>query len=180
MPELDTAAIEQYTKGRLVADDPETSRLLSAALISARRYCGWHVTPVKDADEIVLDGPGGSLLRLPTLRLVTLVSVVEDGVTLSLDDLEWSPIGLVRKKTGAPWSCKFGAITVKMDHGFDDLGDWDSAVLSFIDRMSKAPDGGQPIRVGPFEWAEERIAAGSAFSMVELAILELYRLERPA
>lgn len=177
---LDAAALAQYTKGILAEGDPAAGRFLAAGLAAAQRWCGWHVTPVREDHEVELDGPGGPLLRLPTLQLDELVSVVEDGVTLSLDDLEWSQVGLVRKKSGAYWSCKLGAITVTMTHGFTDAADFETAVFSFVDRVSKAPSGGKPVQVGPFRWPEERIAAGTAFSMVELSILEQYRLERPA
>lgn len=177
---LTPAALALYTKGRLAADDPETTRSLDAGRVTAQRWCGWHVTPELEGHEVEIDGPGGPLLRLPTLRLVDLISVVEDGVTLSLDDLEWSRIGLVRKKSGVWWSNKLGAITVTMDHGFEDAPDFEAAVLSVADRMSQAPTGGQPIAVGPFRWAEDKIESGSAFSMAELSILEQYRLERPA
>ncbi|MGH3954522.1 MAG: hypothetical protein ACRDTI_10850 [Mycobacterium sp.] len=174
---LDTAALAKYTKGRLAANDSETERNLAAGLAVVRRWCGWHVAPVEEGHEVEVDGPGGSLLRLPTLRLAELVSVVEDGVTLSLGDLEWSKTGLVRKKSGAPWSSKLGAITVTMDHGFSEAGAFEAAVLSFIDRTSQAPTGGKPIAVGPFKWPEEKTVSGSAFSMTELSILDLYRLE---
>lgn len=174
---LNAAALAQYTKGRLVADDSETERNLAAGLAAVQRWCGWHVTPVKQGHEVGLDGPGGPLLRLPTLRLVELLSVSEDGATLNLGSLEWSKTGLVRKKSGALWSSKLGAITVTMDHGFAEAADFESAVLSYIDRMSKAPTGEEPIAVGPFRWPEMKIGAGSAFSMTELAILDLYRLE---
>ncbi|RIS72036.1 hypothetical protein D2E70_03595 [Mycobacteroides abscessus] len=174
---LDAAALAQYTKGRLTVDDSEAGRNLAAGLAAVQRWCGWHVTPVKQDHEVELDGPGGPLLRLPTLRLVELLSVTEDGVALNLGSLEWSKTGLVRKKSGAPWSCKLGAITVKMNHGFAEAADFEAAVLSYIDRMSQTPEGGKPIAVGPFRWAEEKTAAGSAFSMAELSILDLYRLE---
>ncbi len=177
---LTPAALANYTKGRLAESDSETIRNLAAGTAAAQRWCGWHVTPVKEDHEVEIDGPGGPLLRLPTLRLEALVSIVEDGVTLNLADLEWSRIGLVRKKSGAWWTAKMGAITVKMDHGFEDAADFEAAVLSVADRMSLAPTGGQPIGVGPFKWAEDKVTAGSAFSMVELSILEQYRLERPA
>jgi hypothetical protein len=174
---LDAAALARYTKGRLVSEDSETDRNLAAGLAVVQRWCGWHVTPVKEGHEVELDGPGGPLLRLPTLRLVELVGVIEDGATLSLDSLEWSKTGLVRKKSGAPWSTKLGAITVTMDHGFAEAADFESAVLSYVDRTSQAPTGGKPIAVGPFKWPEEKTVSGSGFSMTELSILDLYRLE---
>lgn len=175
MPELSAADVAQYTKGRLAAPVPpdtdnETTRLLAERLTAARRYCGWHVTPVREDDELTLDGPGGRLLRLPTLRLVELVEVTENGVTLDVADLNVSPLGLVSKKSGGYWASNFGAITVKMTHGFDTAPDFDAAVLSAIDRASFAPEGGRLRVIGPFQYETE--GSGS-----ECAILDLYRLE---
>lgn len=176
---LDAATLEEYTKERLKEGDLEAERLLDAGLAAARRWCGWHVTP-EESHEVTLDGPGGQLLRLPTLRLVELGSVTEDGVALDAGDLEWSRIGLVRKRSGALWTARLGAITVTMTHGFEVGTDFEAAVLSVIDRTSRAADGGAPIQVGPFRWAEDQMASGSAFTMAELSIFEQYRLERPA
>lgn len=138
MAELETADVEQYTKGRLAASDPETARLLDAALKAVRRYCGWHVTPVRTDTGLVVDGPGGRLLSLPTLQLVELVAITEDGNALDVADLHYSAAGLVRKKSGRSWSHRYGALSVTMRHGFDEASDWQSAVLELVDRMSAA------------------------------------------
>ena len=84
MPELTTADVEQYTGGRLDKDHPETISLLARGLGAARRFCGWHVTPVQTDTDRVLDGPGSRLLRLPTLRLNALTAVTEDGTELDM------------------------------------------------------------------------------------------------
>lgn len=182
MPELTVDDVEQYTRKRLDKNDTETERLLAAGLATVRQFCGWHVTPVKTGHEVELDGPGGRLLALPTLRLITLTEVTEDGRPVDVSRLYVSKRGLVRKKSGGFWSPHYGAITVTMDHGIDDddAGAFNAAVLSFIDRMSKAPTGGDPIAVGPFRWAEQKTVSRTAFSATELAILEQYRLESPA
>jgi hypothetical protein len=184
MAELTPDDVAQYTSGRLAADNAETQRLLSAGLTAARRYCGWHVTRLIDEnddftpDEVTLDGPGSTLLVLPTLRLVELVSVTEDGVDLDIDtDLRVSARGLVRKRSGACWSWHYGSITVTMDHGFEDADDFNAAVLSFVDRSSLAATGGRLNAVGPFLYATETMATASPFSVVERALLEQYRLE---
>lgn len=171
MAELSAAAVEQYTKGRLAQGDPETVRLLAEGLSAARRYCGWHVTPIVTDDEVTLDGPGGRLLRLPTLRLGELTSVRENGVELGVDTLYVSALGMVSKRSGGCWSDKFGAIEVTMTHGFDAAPDFDAAVLSAIDRASFASSGGRPRVVGPFQYETDG-------SHSECLILDLYRLER--
>lgn len=179
MPELTELDVENYTEGRLSRDADETTRWLNTGLGAARRYCGWPVTPVHADDVVTLDGPGTRLLALPTLALGELKEVVEDGVTLDLAGLDVSPRGLVCKKSGALWSARLGAITVKMTHGYTDAPDWQSAVLSFIDRMSlEAGGNGAPRVIGPFQYdTAPRAAVASAFSDAERMLLDLYRLE---
>jgi len=175
---LAPADVQRYTSGRLAADNPETQRLLSAGLAAARRFCGWHVAPVKQNQEVTLDGPGGKLLVLPTLALVELTSVEEDGVALDVDnDLRVSPRGLVQKRSGGLWCRHYGAVQVTMTHGYEEAPGFNAAVLSFVDRSSLAPSGGRANVIGPFQYPVEAMAAASAFSTVERSLLEQYRLE---
>lgn len=169
--------LADYTRGRLDADADETERVLAAALAEVRRWCGWHVSPAVGS-EITLDGPGGPLLRLPTKLVVELTGIVEDGADIDLDTVQLSRTGLVRKNSGANWTTALGGIVVTMTHGFDEAPDFEAAVLSVADRRSQTPAGGVAVAVGPFRFSED--APASAFSPAELAILGLYRLERPA
>jgi hypothetical protein len=129
---------------------------------------------------VILDGPGGRLLRLPTLRLIidSDFELVEDGTTRAVADLYVSERGMLRKRSGCAWSCHFGAITATFTHGYDDADDFNAAVLSYIDRASLAPSGGRARVIGPFQYDTESMAAGSAFTVAEKAKLDLYRLER--
>lgn len=178
MPLLVGADVERYTRGRVKQSDPETVRLIARGYAAARRFCGWHVTPIESDDVLTLDGPGGRLLRLPTLRLVIPppLAIVEVGAALDAAEIEVSLSGLMRKRGGC-WTDRLGGIQVTMTHGFDDAPDFDAAVLSWIDRMSCAPDGGRPKGVGPFQYDSEAMDPGSAFSVVERSLLEQYRLE---
>jgi hypothetical protein len=180
---LDVDGLADYTGGRLDPDDDETAAVLARSLAEARRWCGWHVCPVITS-EVTLDGPGGLLLRLPTLRVVEITALTEAGVQLDLDVLEWSQIGLVRKLSGACWTPRFSGVMVNLSHGFDEseAADFEAAVLSVADRKSLAAAGGAPTVVGPFRWggSEDKATGGTAFTSTELSILEQYRLERPA
>lgn len=176
MAELTPDDVERYTSGRLGKTAAETLRLLSFGLTAARRFCGWVVT-YTEADVVTLDGPGSTLLALPTLRLDKVTEVVENGVTLDVATLEVSPRGMVRKPGCGFWSDRFGAIKVTMDHGFEDADDFNAAVLSFVDRSSFAAAGGRYKAIGPFQYDTAAMAAGSAFSVVERSLLEQYRLE---
>ncbi|QSN50317.1 head-to-tail adaptor [Mycobacterium phage prophiGD05-2] len=195
MPELDEAAVAQYTQGRLVADDPETGRLLRAALAAARAYCGWHVTPVKTDDTVELDGPGGNTLMLPTLKLISLSEVRErvgayggsvNEVVYAPAQLETSRHGMVRKRPGLTphgpwWTHELGAITVKMTHGYaeDEAANWQDAILSMVDRVSTMIGGGPFIGIGPFQYGATTSSSSvhSQFSDAERATFDLYRLE---
>lgn len=132
---------EQYTKGRLKQTDPETVRALNAAKARARRYCGWHVSPVQ-SQTITLDGDGGMYLFLPTLKVVTLTSVTVDGEALSLVDdvkqLAETPGVLVREGYGR-WPCGFSNISVVLTHGYTqyEAQDWREAVLRLVDQASQ-------------------------------------------
>lgn len=179
MPELNVAAVEQYTQGRLDRDDPLTAELLADGLGTARRWCGWHVTPVIDDDVHVLDGPGSRLLALPTLRLAypVALTIVENGVELDGADIDVSLRGMVTKRNGALWTNRLGGIAVTMSHGFDAAPDFNAAVLSLVDRMSLAASG-VPVSVGPFRWSEDK--PEGVFTAGERGRLEQYRLEAPA
>jgi hypothetical protein len=175
MPELDSTIVELFTAGRLLTGAPETERALAAALAAARRYCGWHVTPVR-TDVVTLDGSGDVLLALPTRKLVTLITVVEDGVPLSIADLAPSEEGrILTKKSGACWTRNYRAIEVTMTHGYDTAPDFDNAVLSALNRASFSSSvGGASQTAGPFQYTpqgptEEEKCALAAYRIEPLA-----------
>lgn len=149
MPELDVSDVDSFTGGRLSEDDDEVARMLAAALRTARRYCGWSVTPIVTDFAVTLDGPCSKILTLPTRRLVELTSITEDGTVIDLSTIRWSaggPPGIlerpvsVRKKSGGWWKSYYSCIDVVMTHGYDDdeAADWRYAVLSMVDQMGQA------------------------------------------
>lgn len=148
MPELTTLDVENFTNARLDSLDPNVQLMLNGAVTLARRQAGWHVSPVREDDEIILDGPDSRILYLPTRKLNALTSIEEDGVDLDLATLRWSaggPPGLlespvrVRKRSKGWWSDEYQAITVVMDHGYTEAeaADWRLAILGMVDEMSR-------------------------------------------
>ena len=138
MAELTAAHVAEFTGGRL-ADDEQTEDLLAAALAAARRYCGWHVCPVRFGDVVTVDGPGGRVLSLPTLNLITLSSAVESGAAVDVSLLDVSRRkGTVEKYPTGCWTSRKGGVTVTMTHGFTEAeaADWRRAVLRLVDAMS--------------------------------------------
>jgi hypothetical protein len=148
--DLQPSDVATYTNQRMAADDPLTAELLTGALAAARDYCEWHVTPVITNFEVTLDGPGSRILVLPTLRVETLNSVTEHGVSLSLDNIQMSAAGPVRLRKinnstpppgaiwGHRWSHLYSSIIVNMDHGYDTArgADFRLAVLDCCDRFA--------------------------------------------
>lgn len=176
---LDVEAVEAFTQGRLDAGDPETERQLDAALAAARRYCGWHVTPVLTDQVITLDGTGITYLVLPTLALGAVSGVNEDGTEIDVADLQVSPRGLIRKKSGQPWTSSLGSVTVTATHGYASAPDFEAAILGAIARGAFAADGGARV-IGPFQYSEPAVAGAALFTDSERAILDGYALEATA
>lgn len=156
MAELTPADVSAYTKGRLDEGDPETQRMLDAALASARRYCQWHVSPVKTGDVLTLDGPCGRVLDLPTRRLSAVTTVTEDGTTVDVTKLNWSENGSVRKSTGRRgWSCNYRSIVATITHGYteEEAAGWRQAILEMVAEMSQM-QAGEP---GPERMTKKRV-----------------------
>lgn len=88
---------------------------VEAAAAQVRALCGWHIAPVI-TETVHVDSEGGTLLVLPTLRLVELVSVTDvDGN--ELDDVSWSRHGYLRRTQRFPEGPR--AVEVTMRHGYD-------------------------------------------------------------
>lgn len=146
--DLTVADVDSYTRGRLPASDPETQRLLDAALARVRRFCGWHVSPVRE--DTVTVRPGGhdwtEWIILPTLKVVSLTSITEDDQTIdpaSIQQFTNEP-GVLYKKRGCsfPFNPRYWhphySVTVTFQHGFtaDEAPDFRSEVLRLVDSTS--------------------------------------------
>ncbi|WP_194385362.1 hypothetical protein [Microbacterium luteum] len=89
---------------------------LKAAHGAVRRFCGWHVAPTI-TETITLDGRGGADVLLPSLRVVELTSVLNDGVDVTAN-VDTSRAGILRLVEGT-WTDRLGRITVTLTHGYD-------------------------------------------------------------
>ncbi|SLF39509.1 hypothetical protein [Mycobacteroides abscessus] len=173
------AEVAVATKGRLPENDPLTAQLLAAAIGAVRDYCGWHITPPKEDDEVTIDGSGASELALPTLHLTALTELTEDGAALDVSAIEWSECGMLRKPGRCYWTDRYRGVKAKITHGYDDLPALNLAILSMVSR--KADDATGREVIGPYQWfPAEEVADGSAFSGSERATLDKYCLEDPA
>lgn len=145
----------------------------AAAEAAARRWCGWVVTPPEENVEVTLDG-GGAVLSLPSLYVTELVSVVEDGTTLDLDDVRlYGSLGQVRKRSGGCWGCE---IVVTFTHGYDSAPDFDAAVAQAAAALeasgTRSDSAVKRVKVDDVEteWFE------SAASFLNVSLLSPYRI----
>lgn len=131
------ADVEAYTKGRLKATDPEVVKMIARAWGKVRSFCGWHITPVKP-ETVTLDGTGYDWLILPTLKIVELVSVKEDGESIDLSTLRVKPGegGTVYRRDGCWNPCS--EYEIEFTHGFtpDEAADAIGEVLALLDAVS--------------------------------------------
>lgn len=146
-----------------------------AACRAVRTYCGWHVAP-SVTQTLVLDGPGGSLLMLPSL-LVTDVAEVKNAGTVVADP-EWSAAGMVRAHR---WTTRFRGVEVTLTHGYEECPEDVLAVLTHMAEQSKAlkqtgPAGMQV--AGPFtmQVSAAALAGAVGLSGQHRGVLDKYRL----
>lgn len=181
LPPLASAAqVEATTKGKLKADDLRVTDALAAVSRSIRRRAGWHIFPVVQAHTVVLDGEGGAVLALPTLKLVNLISITDNGLVLDpVADLYISrATGLVSKRSGAHWSRHYGSITAVMDHGEEEVPDLANLAIKLVARGLASPMGATREQAGALSvnWSmtTQGVAAGIVPSADERTLMDSY------
>lgn len=90
-------------------------RLLQAEGL-VRDYCGWHIAPERTVVKAVA-GSGARELMLPSLHIVAVAEVIEDGNLVDASSYVVHEEGfLTRSAAWETWGT--GVITVTFDHGF--------------------------------------------------------------
>lgn len=117
--------------------------ILDAAVQAVRRYCRWHVAPVRTETFDRVDS-AGLILRVPSLHLTSVIGVAERiGGTLGApvtSGLDWTEAGLVCRPGGFP--AGWGRWSVEVEHGYDveDVPDLLMVVAQLAQRMQRAQD----------------------------------------
>lgn len=140
---LVTAAVRRADTVRkewppLIPEDQEKPDWHDAAQAAIRLFCGWHVAPVL-METVRVDTDGSRVVHLPTMRLVSLVSVTVGGRAVDVDTVDWSESGLIRLPYKPP--SRFGAVVVTMEHGFDDTTHIAALVRNISERAEATPAG---------------------------------------
>lgn len=171
-------AVEEFTQGAVGSSTPGLEARIEQVVAAARGYCGWHVFPVLRS-IVVLDGPGSSVLQLPSLRVTRLISVRERGEELDPDVLDWSPRGMLAKARGR-FTDRLGSVVVEFEHGHERCPDVEAVILSVLARGAQTPvPGRSSYTVG--QRSESFASVRGSFGTVapfadELAVLARHRL----
>ncbi|MEV8028450.1 hypothetical protein [Cellulosimicrobium funkei] len=172
--------LEAHTKGKISSGDPRAELLLKGASTAIRRHCGWHVAPVLDADKLVLDGPGGPVLKLPTAYLLDVVELEQDGHPIDPATLEVSRKGLVRLPSGRRWTRRYGGVRITIKHGLTAADDVAAIVLQVCANALSSPMGATREQAGAIavSWATTAPGVAGGLTLLErdLALLAPLRI----
>ncbi|QRI45417.1 head-to-tail adaptor [Arthrobacter phage Leona] len=170
LPPLVTAAeFSAWTGGKVPATDPRVEPLLAGASAGIRRYCGWHIAPVLE-ETLAGDGPGGRILLLPTGRLLSVVSVDNGGSAVDVAKVDASKLGMLELRDGW-WSSRFGAVSVRVRHGYDlaDVADVAQIVKQVTANALSSPMGATREQAGmvSISWATTAPGVSGGLSLLQ-------------
>lgn len=132
MPLVTIDEFSGYLKRDLSDLDAYSAQLmLDGANAAVTEYCGWHIAPAL-TETVTVDGSGLLVQALPTLHLVSLDSVTEDGTSLDLTRIEWSNNGLMEKRSGALWTRRRRGIGAGITHGFAATPGWVTTLICAV------------------------------------------------
>jgi hypothetical protein len=176
---VDAQGLSDAVNGTVDKADPRVTPLLAGASAAVRRWCGWHIWPVIE-DEMILDGPGGLVLTLPTLRLVGILEAEECDEPVDPADIEWSTGGQLRFGRGRRWTNRWRGIRLTVEHGFEAVPDVAQVVRQVVANALSSPMGVTREQAGAvsISWSQTAPGVSGGISLLErdLAVLEKYRL----
>lgn len=181
LPSFVTASeFAEWTGGKISASDPRVEPLLAGASAGLRKFAGWHIAPVLE-ETLVGDGPGGRLLVLPTGRLLSVVSVDNGGETVDITTVDSSKLGMLELRSGW-WSSRFGAVSVRVQHGYDlaDVEDIRQIVKQVTSNALSSPMGATREQAGTvsISWATTAPGVSGGLSLLQrdLEVLAAYKI----
>ena len=128
------------------AKDPQQA--LDAALAAVRAYCGWHIVP-SISETVNVWSPGGQRLFLQTRNLTAVISVIQDGATVSASTYTFERRGVIRRTSGC-FSLRTPA-AANITHGYAELpADVKDVVLALAEQSISDTRGLASKSVGPF------------------------------
>lgn len=136
-PEFPLVSAVDYAQFYGAQPTVEQAARMAAAGAAVRRWCGWHIAPVLE-QTFTVDARGGRVLRLPTLRLVELVALSNDGVDVDLETVpvpvEWSHDGYLF----GSFSRRLRGVQVTIRHGHESAADLAQILTDLAGRAQPA------------------------------------------
>lgn len=153
------------------------AQLFDATLAAARRYCGWRIFP-PETETIRLDGPGSSLIQLPSLHVVDVEEVRQlYGPEWETVEVSWSQTGLMRRRRGC-FTDEYRGIEVTLTHGFEDAPDVLKVLSDACHRELENPMRLASKKVGERQEAYATSGLSGVLFGSEFSVLDLYRLNK--
>lgn len=121
MTELTAFDYEDFLAG------DNTQAVLDSVVAAARRYCGWHVSPVR-TETVLLNGDGKPRVFVATKKMVSLDSVSIDGEPVTDAVADPQTPGSVVRRNGV-WPVGIGNVEVTFTHGYTEAADWRLGLL---------------------------------------------------
>jgi hypothetical protein len=177
-----------YSQQRISPTDPTAELMLAAASNMIRRYCGWHIYPSVEFD-LVMDGPGGSVLQLPSRYLTDVTSITEGGLLTDSSAYRWSQLGEVER--AQPywmsgrwinwWPLGYRSVEVAFTSGYDEAPpELATMVLGMTARALSSPTGATREQAGQvsvqYALSSQHAAGGLALMANDLEQLDPYRI----
>lgn len=160
---------------------PYDEAAVAIAAARVRTYCGWHIAPVLVDDELTLDGSGGVIQPLPTLRLLGVTSIVEQGNDVPIIDPGlWTEAGYLWRSV--PWTRQLRGIVATISHGYEECPAEVAAVVAALAKRGTLPTEAVSESAGGVSvtYAPGRSAGAVGLGEYYEAVLEHYRIERRA
>jgi hypothetical protein len=164
-------------------DDGRLGELLAQASGLVRTWCGWHIAP-RITQVMTVDGSGAYTLALPTLHLVDLLAVTENGRPVELEWVEWSTAGFLIHRHQC-WTPRLRGVRAEILHGHARTPAEVRAVVAAIAARALAYPAGKGVaseRAGPFQvtWSQTAQDGGLVLLGFEERVLDRYTIpDRP-
>jgi hypothetical protein len=180
-PLVSAAEFSAWTRGKVSAEDPRVEPLLKGASAGIRRWARWHIAPVLE-ETLTVDGVGGSLLLLPTGRLLEVLTATNAGEDVDVSGVDFSRHGMVQRGGGYGWSDRFGAVSIRVRHGFDlaDVPDVQQIVKQVTANALASPMGATREQAGTVSvaWATTAPGVSGGLSLLQrdLDVLAAFKI----
>lgn len=159
-----------YLPGAPFSDDE-----IDAAIATVQAAAGWHIAPVESQTVALNVGCWEPMLRLPTLRLVSVEEIRDADTDTIIDPTTYRVLTTAVLKLNGYWPSGYERIEVDFTHGFDD---WPVDLFATIAEAAFTNRrGGQTVRTqvaGPF-----RVDYADTASAVTSSVLDRYLVGQP-